>query len=109
MKSTTRRSRNVHGALTVTTKKLSLKRYKRVVCGNPELSDCHCCGEKMTRPSKAVCINIPLDNAMAGEVNSSVIFLCKKCSPFKADIARAYAARKYSNNYDARLFTGGLV
>ncbi len=109
MKSNTRRSKDVHGALTVTTKKLSFKRYKRAIFDNPELSDCHCCGEKMPRPPKAVCINIPLDSAMAGEVNSSVIFLCKKCSPFKADIARAYAARKYSNNYDARLFTGGLV
>jgi len=106
--SSNKRSKDVHGALSVTSKKLSVKRYKRAVSVEPRLSRCYSCREEMTTLPKAICITIPLEKNTGCETQNWVIFACKRCTPFKTEIARAYVARKFFNPHGNRILMGGL-
>ena len=80
--SSKKRSKDVHGAVSVTSKKLSAKRYKRAVGADPRLSRCYSCREEMTTPPKAICITMPLDSSIGCDTQNWVVFACKRCAYF---------------------------
>ena len=104
-----KRSKEVHGAVSVSSKKLSAKRYKRAVGVDPRLSRCYSCREEMTTPPKAICITMPLDSSIGCDTQNWVVFACKRCAHFKLVIARAYVARNFFNTNGNRKLMGGLL
>ena len=107
--SSNKRSKDVNGAISVTSKKLSAKRYKRTVSADPRLSRCYSCREEMTTPPIAICITMPLERSIGCDTQNWVVFVCRRCIPFKAEIARAYVARRFFNTNRDRKLMGGLL
>ena len=107
--SSNKRSKDVHGAVSVTFKKLSAKRYKRAVGVDPRLSRCYSCREEMTTPPKAICITMPLDSSTGCDTQNWVVFACERCAHFKVEIARAYVSRNFFNTNGNRKLMGGLL
>ena len=104
-----KRSKEVHGAGSVSSKKLSAKRYKRAVGVDPRLSRCYSCREEMTALPKAIYITMPLERSIGCDTQNWVVLVCERCTHFKAEIAQAYVAKKFFNTNGNRKLMGGLL
>ena len=109
MSSYLRSSKFSNGVLNVAVKKLSPKRYKRVLSINPKLSLCCWCKGEMVEPPKAIYMNMPVHSCGAMDSKTCVVLVCKECSRIKQRIVRAYTTKSFYIANKNRTDMGGLV